>query len=172
MHRTISISFTTIENRKRRCTEVNFKFQKLRVFKVGPSGTRLVKIHALLSSVYLLTKGFRRIQKINDRAQPRLLFSESRFNLFWLTKGNEHWRCAKIQKSYIVQCLTIRRLFAILRSISKKHVEYSNGKNYLQSKICDRRTRQIYCCNHISLPSSNIQPTEKPKQEYSNDVST
>lgn len=68
------------------------------------------------------------------------------------------------------QCSTFSRLFTLLASIPTKHVEYSNGLRYIRTKICDKNTRTVHCCNYDSLPTSDAQPNTHIG-DYRNDVS-
>ena len=68
------------------------------------------------------------------------------------------------------QCSTLRRLLTLLGEIPKKHIEYSNGINYMKTKICDKRTKKVYCCNYTPSLASPSRPILKPKN-YNDDVS-
>ena len=68
------------------------------------------------------------------------------------------------------QCSTLRRLLTLLGEIPKKHIEYSNGIKYMKTKICDKRTKKVYCCNYTPSLASPSRPILKPKN-YNDDVS-
>ena len=68
------------------------------------------------------------------------------------------------------QCSTLKRLLGLLGEIPKNHVEYSNGITYIKTKICDKRTRKVYCCNYNPSLASTSLPNPKPQQDYTDDV--
>ena len=67
------------------------------------------------------------------------------------------------------QCSTLRRLLTLLGEIPKKHIEYSNGIRYIRTKICDKRTKKVYCCNYNPSLASTSRPILKP---HNDDVSS
>lgn len=59
----------------------------------------------------------------------------------------------------ILECPTLSRLLVLLGSIPQKHIEYTNGRNYAHSKLCNARPGTVKCCyespTNTSLLESN-----------------
>jgi len=90
-------------------------------------------------------------------------------DLIYLRENDEDYDVSRCPCKPYQQCSTLKRLLGLLGEIPKNHVEYSNGITYIKTKICDKRTRKVYCCNYNPSLASTSRPNPKPQQDYTDD---